>query len=196
MVRTKKTNDETALDLKWLRDIEKAERECQTSEIILLKAREDMKSAKELHSGNVYALRSLIKAGDNDKQRPLFNQKKPRGRSKNQVAKLDGASVVPEPVTAKIQRKKGEIIGAPPDWKPSDDSWRSESVDALKLTGSIITSLAVKNVATLGDLVDFVKSGKSLLDLDLSERQASKIEVAMVKFWQRREVAKTDGAQP
>jgi len=183
MVRKKKIRDEAELqlDLKLLRDIERAEKDCQLSDAELLAAKETLKNVRELHTGNQYRLRSLIRARDNDRKRPLFRQQELKQEPPQE-----------EPERKNGQPSRQDLPGAAPGWRPAADNWQHAPVLELKLSGAILTSLALKDVGTIGQLVAFLKKGQSMLDLGLTEKQAGKLERGLAAFWSKLEVRKME----
>lgn len=76
-----------------------------------------------------------------------------------------------------------------PEAQPvNEDAWRDTPLDDVfaSMPASVLVSLSDKELTTLGQLSDWLNSGKRLIDLEgIGQAKAEKMELCMEKFWEQ-----------
>lgn len=151
-----------------LDEILAAEQVVRERESELEEAKQDAKEAKIRHEKAVEKLLSIIRKYRQPAERDLFDY-----ASESQT---DGQLVENNEVAA---------TDVPPN---DEEAWRSVSVDEIFATmpAGVIASLKEKDLNTLGQLSNWLNSGKLLTDLDaVGPAKAEKMEACLDSFWQR-----------
>lgn len=149
-------------------EIREAEAACATAEYEVIRLKDELKEAKEFYGLKVARLRQVIRAVENDGDRPLFA----------------GAAEAACDVAVEVA---GD--GEPTNAQAADDgitaaNWRDQPLSKLLLTEKMIDKLNEASLISLGQLADFTRAGKQLTDVHgIGEAAAGKILQALENFW-------------
>lgn len=144
-----------------------AEQACSRAESVMNGCKTDLKVAKGRYESAVNELRSLCRALENDKNRPL-------------LAKMEW-------------KPDSQPVAAVPT---EDEAWKDFEVCNLDIPDGVVKSLHEAEITTMRDLAAYTAEEPLTSIKGIGPGKATKIEEATVKFWEKWNAEHPPAIQP